>query len=150
MTIPASASPFAGSLTGPARGGTLSQFEGRLLLITPLREITKKSKFPSKDGTGLVRGCEAEVTVLDAETGPYTVHRVQVLSGSMGPQLLPFVNTGKKVVGRLGKDQFDLGVGWVLSDPTEEEIAMAVAYVESHPETSAVGAPKESKDPFTI
>jgi hypothetical protein len=141
MTTP---NPFAGVIAGPARGGTMEQFKGRLVLITPVSTMKKRSSFPTDDGSGLVDAVVCEFVVLDGENYGEKFDRITVMSGSMTPQLLPYIGKNLKVVGKITKEKFDRGQGWVINDPTDDDIAVATKYLTE----SAVTAPAAPKDPF--
>lgn len=119
----------------PATGGSLGSIEGRLLLAYPSEQGKSKSKFPTQDGSGMVTHVVCRVVVLDGDEPGKTLDRVKVLSGSMVPQLLPYVGTGRPVLGRLGKDKFDNGMGWVLNDASEPERDTARKWIAEHPVT---------------
>lgn len=125
----------------PAQGGTLKSIETRLLLVYPKEQGKSKSKFPTKDNSGFVDHVMCDVIVLDAPEGVHTMHRVKILSGSMTGQLLPYVGTGKPVLGRLGMEKFDMGMGWVLNDATEPDRELAREYIAANPVAKPV-------DPF--
>jgi hypothetical protein len=117
----------------PASGGNLGAIEGRLLLAYPSEQGKSKSKYPTHDGTGLVQHVVCKVVVLDGDEPGKVMERVKILSGSMVPQLLPYVGTGKPVLGRLGKDKFENGMGWVLNEASEPEMDTARKWIAANP-----------------
>lgn len=142
MSAIANDDPFV----APATGGNLKGLKGKLLLVFPLEIGKAKSKFPTRDGnaSGLVDSVTSKVVVLDDDETPgRIIARMKILSASMFSQIAPYVGTGKPVLGRLDKMEFDLGEGWVLDDEslTEDDMNMARAWITANP----VKAPE---DPF--
>lgn len=131
------ADPFV----APATGGNLKAIESRLLLVYPTEQGKSKSKYPTADNTGMVDHVVCKVVVLDGDEPGKVIDRMKIMSGSMIGQLLPYVGTGKPVLGQLGMDKFDKGMGWVLNDATEPERDVARQWIAAHP----VAAPV---DPF--
>lgn len=130
----------------PATGGNLKSLKGKLLLVFPLEIGKGKSKFPTRDGnaSGLVDTVTSKIVVLDDDDEPgRVIARMKIMSASMFSQIAPYVGTGKPVLGRLGKMDFDLGEGWVLEDEnlTEDEMNVARTWIAEHPE-------KKPEDPF--
>lgn len=122
----------------PATGGNLKSLRGKLLLVFPLETGKGKSKFPTRDGNpaGLVDTVTSKIVVLDdAETPGRVIARLKIMSGSMYGQIAPYVGTGKPVLGRLGKQEFDLGEGWVLEDEnlTDADLDSARAWMIANP-----------------
>lgn len=128
----------------PATGGTLKSLRGNLLLVFP-QEIGKgKSKFPTKDGSGMVDSVTCKVVVLDDDENPgRVIARMKIMSGSMFGQIAPYVGTGKPVLGRLDKEEFDMGEGWVLVTETlnDGDLQAARDWMTANPE-------KRPADPF--
>lgn len=129
--------PFA----APAQGGTLKSIEGRLILVAVLEKKKKRSRFPTDDGSGMTDAAKCDLTVLDGENAPYTLHGIDVMSGSMVGQLLPYAGTDTPVLGRLGMEKFDKGMGWVLAEANDGEKDIARTYMAEHPKPV-------KKDPF--
>lgn len=136
MTTPAN-DPFL----PPAQGGSLSTLEGRLLLVYPQSNDKAKSKFPTRDGSGLVDRVTCRIIVLDGDEPGKKIDRVQVMSGSMTGQLLPYVGKNMPVLGRLAKTKFDAGMGWDLKEATDDEKNTARAWIAANPE-------EKPRDPF--
>lgn len=130
----------------PATGSGLKNLKGKLLLVFPLEIGKAKSKFPTRDGNpaGLVDSCTSKVVVLDDDEQPgRVIARMKILSASMFSQIAPYVGTGKPVLGRLAKQEFDLGEGWVLEDDglTDDDMTAARQWMAANPE-------KKPEDPF--
>lgn len=130
----------------PATGGNLKSLRGKLLLVFPLEIGKGKSKFPTRDGNagGLVDTVTSKIVVLDDADEPgRIIARMKIMSASMFSQIAPYVGTGKPVLGRLDKQEFDLGEGWVLDDEslTDDDMNSARAWIAAHPE-------KKPEDPF--
>lgn len=129
--------PFA----APAQGGTLKGIRGRLLLVEVTEKTRAKSKYPTDDGSGMVDAAKCNITVLDGDNAPYTLHGIKVMSGSMVGQLLPYAGTDTPVLGRLDMEKFERGEGWVLNEADDAEKDTARAYIAAHPKPA-------KKDPF--
>lgn len=128
----------------PASGGTLKSLKGKLLLVFPLEIGKGRSKFPTKDGSGLVDAVTSKIVVLDDADNPgRVIARMKIMSGSMFGQIAPYVGTGKPVLGRLGMDTFDMGDGWVLETDgiTDDELQTARDWIAANPE-------RKPADPF--
>lgn len=129
----------------PAEGGTLKSLQLSLLLVYPLEIGKAKSKFPTKDGSGLVDSVTCKIVVLDDPNHPNgrVIARMKIMSGSMFGQIAPYVGTGKPVLGRLDKSEFDMGEGWVLVTDkiTDADMQKARDWIAANPE-------KKPEDPF--
>lgn len=130
----------------PATGGNLKSLKGKLLLVFPQELGKGKSKFPVRDGNPnqLIDTVTCKIVVLDDADEPgRIIARMKVMSASMFVQVAPYVGTGRPVLGRLGRQEFDLGEGWILEDEnlTDEDLNMARAWMAANP----VQAPA---DPF--
>lgn len=122
----------------PATGGNLKSLQLSLLLVYPLEIGKSKSKFPTKDGSGLVDHVTCKIVVLDDKDEPgRVIARMKIMSGSMFGQIAPYVGTGKPVLGRLDKAEFDMGEGWVLvtENVSEDDMNVARRWIAEHPET---------------
>lgn len=122
----------------PATGGNLKSLKGKLLLVFPLEIGKAKSKFPPRDGNvaGLVDSVTSKIVVLDDADEPgRIIARMKILSASMFSQIAPYVGTGKPVLGRLDKQEFDLGEGWVLDDESlsEDDMTLARQWMAANP-----------------
>lgn len=122
----------------PASGGSLRPLNGRLLLIYPLEQGKSKSDFPTTDGSGMVTHVVGKVVTLDGDANVEagTVYeRMTMKSGSMVPQLLPYVGTGKPVLGRLTMKKLPRGEGWVLDEASAPDMDVARKWIAEHPIT---------------
>ncbi len=128
----------------PATGGNMRSLRGKLLLVFPLEIGKGKSKYPTKDGSGLVDAVTSKIVVLDDADNPgRVIARMKIMSGSMFGQIAPYVGTGKPALGRLGMDTFDMGDGWVLEaeNLTDDDLNLARKWIADHPE-------RQPEDPF--
>ena len=128
----------------PAEGGTLKSLKGKLLLVFPLEISKAKSKFPTRDGNPFVDAVSSKIVVLDDELNPgRVIAKMKILSASMYSQIAPYVGTGRPVLGRLDKQEFDMGEGWVLDVETltDDDMQSARDWIAANPE-------KKPEDPF--
>lgn len=128
----------------PATGGNLKALNGKLLLVFPQELGKAKSKYPTRNGDPFVDCVTSKIVVLDDSDEPgRVIARLKIMSGSMFGQIAPYVGTGKPVLGRLDKAEFEMGEGWVLVDEnlTDEDFDLARTWIKNNPE-------KKPEDPF--
>jgi hypothetical protein len=128
----------------PATGGTLKSLKGMLLLVFPTEIGKSKSKFPTKDGSGMVDHVICKIVAIDHPDGPKVIHRIKIMSGSMYGQIAPYVGTDRPALGRLGMDTFEMGDGWVLEAET-----LTDADLQSARDWMMENPMKKPTDPFT-
>lgn len=114
----------------PAAGGTkITEFEGRLILITPTGyEESISTAYGEKDAV------RANVVVVDEKT-PQASERhddVLIFQGNLIGATKRFVGKGM-VIGRLGKGEAKKGQSepWILTTATDEEKSYARQYLAS-------------------
>jgi hypothetical protein len=129
------ADPFA----SPSAGVKITEYKGRLMLVTPLEYVTGIStKFGESDAV------DADVVILDGEEKGERLDNVRIFQGALIGVLKGRI--GKQVgmvLGRLGtvpnkKDTEGKPV-WVLEQPTEDDKQVARDYL---------AAATKPKDPF--
>jgi hypothetical protein len=112
-----------------ASGVKVTEFEGKLLLVTPTSYEEKiDTSFGEKDAV------KANVVVLD-EKSPTSSEKhdgMLFFQGRLIGQTKPFVGKGL-VLGRLGKGEAKKGQNapWQLEDPTDPDKDVARAYLTS-------------------
>lgn len=119
--------PFSGPAS--ASGVKITEFEGRLLLITPTSyEEDIETSFGTKDAV------KANVVVLDEKAPADSENHEGILmfQGRLIGQTKPFVGKGL-VLGRLGKGEAKKGQSapWMLDDPTDAEKKIGREYLSS-------------------
>lgn len=102
----------------PSSGVKITEFEGALLLLTPVehRENISTSFGPAD-------AVVADVAVLDGKDAGQTHPGTLIFQKALMGQLRPKVGTGRMVLGRLGKGVAKPGQSapWVLAEPTEQD-----------------------------
>jgi hypothetical protein len=119
--------PFSGPAS--ASGVKVTEFEGRLLLVTPTNyEEGIETQYGAKDAV------RASVVVIDEEDPAKSEKHDDVLmfQGRLIGQTKPFVGKGL-VLGRLGKGEAKKGQSapWMLEDPTDDDKVKGRAYLAS-------------------
>lgn len=119
--------PFSGPAS--ASGVKVTEFEGRLLLVTPTAyEEGIETQYGAKDAV------RASVVVIDEEAPEKSEKHDDVLmfQGRLIGQTKPFVGKGL-VLGRLGKGEAKKGQSapWMLEDPTDDDKVKGRAYLAS-------------------
>lgn len=119
--------PFSGPAS--ASGVKVTEFEGRLLLVTPTAyEEGIETQYGAKDAV------RASVVVIDEEAPEKSEKHDDVLmfQGRLIGQTKPFVGKGL-VLGRLGKGEAKKGQSapWMLEDPTDDDKVKGREYLAS-------------------
>lgn len=92
----------------PATGGTLDEFLGKIVILMPTGVEKKPSKFP---GQGNIDVVKLTIIGVDTDEPGYSVETTSY-SGSLNTLIKTKV--GHRIVGKLKKTKFDLGMGWDL------------------------------------
>ena len=122
-----STDPFSGPAS--ASGVKITEFEGRLLLITPTSyEEGIDTAYGEKDAV------KANLVVIDEDNPANSEQHEGILmfQGRLIGQTKPFVGKGL-VLGRLGKGEAKKGQSapWMLLDPSDDEKKIGRAYLAS-------------------
>lgn len=111
---------------GSANGISWSDYEGRLLLITPHEnDVVMNTAF------GESTAVRADVVVLDGPGAPDEVSDTLIFPKVLQGQVKGNAGTGRMNLGRLGKGQAKPGQSapWMLGDPTDADKDVARAYI---------------------
>lgn len=124
-------SPFAAPAA--ATGIEWAELNGKLLVIEP-----KTVEEGVQTVHGLANPVKADVHVLEAPGGEYidTLIFPKVLCAQTGSRI------GQKVLGRLGQGQAKPGQSapWMIQDPTEQDIAVGTAWLNSRQQSQFAAA----------
>lgn len=125
--MPNPADPFSGPAS--ASGVKVTEFEGRLLLLTPTSyEEGIDTSYGEKDAV------KTNLVVIDEDSPADSEEHEGILlfQGRLIGQTKPFVGKGL-VLGRLGKGEAKKGQSapWMLLDPSEDEKKVGRAYLAS-------------------
>lgn len=115
--------------SNPGEGGPkITEFEGKLLLITPKEH---KTEVPTAYGD---KDCiVADVVVIDADDEPEKFGDMFIFQGRLIGQTKAKVGKGM-VLGRLGKKESTTkghNAAWNLDDPTDADKTAARAYLDA-------------------
>ena len=126
----------------PSTGAKITEYEGQLLLCTPTdhREAIATAFGPAD-------AVVTDLVVLDGPHAPQREAGVLVFQKALQGQLRPKIGTGRMVLGRLGRGQAKAGQSapWVLTEPTDDDKAMARAYLDG---TTKVATVAQEQPPF--
>src|SRR5699024_3627411 len=121
--------PFA-TPAGPGSGEKITDFEGRLLLLTPTEPVEGMDASIGK--SDVVR---ADMVVLDGDQQGHEVPDLLVFQTALRRDLLRIMNGGvsKMMLGRLGRGEAKQGKSapWIFIQPTDEDKALARQYIEA-------------------
>jgi P4 family phage/plasmid primase-like protien len=110
------------------KDGRLTDYRGRLLLVTPL-EV--KEQVETRHGVKDV--CLADVVVLDGDGAPAKLPGLELTQRMIVGQLRPFIGKAEKVAGVLVKepDRGEKSGAWRLDSDslTEAQVDLALAYI---------------------
>ena len=111
----------------PSEGGVkITEFEGRLLLLTPTEYKTEvPTSFGEKDCV------VADIVVLDGDNAPEQLDNVYMFQGKLIGATKSAVGKGM-ILGRLGKEKATksgYSDAWILNDATDDEKQVARDYL---------------------
>jgi hypothetical protein len=111
---------------GTASGIDYADYNGRLLLITPLT-----SEKDINTVIGVKDAVRANVVVLDGPGAPEELKDVLIFPRVLQGQIRANVGTGRSNLGRLGQGEKKPGQSppWKLADPTEADKTLARQYL---------------------
>lgn len=122
--------PFA---SAGSTGVKITDYEGRLLLVTPNEYIQGLKTDYDEDKDAV----DADVVVLDGEGAPEELDDVRIFQGKLIGSLKHRI--GKKqnmVLGRLGKDspkKKGQSAAWTFETPTDDDKKLAREYLAQQP-----------------
>lgn len=136
--------PFEDEFSDPTTGfDKLQDYKGELVIIMPKEYLqgltTKHSKVP-----GDTDAVDADFWVVTGSSAGKEVDLARVFSGGLVSQLRR--SLGKKVLGRIGSQDFSKGPGWVINPATDADKVLARQYLADR--TTRKAAQKASEDPF--
>jgi hypothetical protein len=126
----------------PAPKIKITEFDGKLLLITAIEVMRGVASEFSKDGTGKSDVTVANVVVIEHDGTGTEYEGLWIFQGGLQGQLRARVGTGKKTLARLVKGPSQKGdFQWMLADPTDQDAALARLYLGGLTQARTGGAP---------
>jgi len=116
----------------PAPKIRITDYEGKLLLITAHEIIKDIPSDFSKNGSGMADATAVTFAVIDDDgTGSGSEMEAWIFQGGIQGQLRARIGSGKKTLARLQKGASKKGdFQWILADPTEADRAAARKFLK--------------------
>lgn len=139
------ADPFEDDFADPKTGfDDIREYAGQLVIVKTLKHTTglttKHSKIP-----GDASAVDFDFSVVTGPDAGKEFTSARTYSGGLVSQFSRAIG-GKRVLGRIGKQKFDKGEGWVFLPASDEDKALARTFVAAQRERQAAAA--AAADPF--
>lgn len=126
----------------PAPKIKVTEFEGKLLLITALEIIHGVVSEFAKDGSGKADVTVVNVAVLEDNGTGTEYEGIWIFQGGLQGQLRARVGTDRKTLARLVKGPSQKGdFQWMLADPTDQDKSIARLYLGGLTKSTTGGTP---------